>query len=370
MESAFPALESLLLTDEEIAEPEFENGKLKLELESAKLNNCVVYGDFKDASGGFCIGKMDFEDSTAELTFDVPEAGRYKVTVVYTAGYGDASGLVRVGQGNEREIVYKTTGEWNVFADTSFVEDLAQGTNTIRFRKSNGYASLDYVVIEKVASSVSIPQHYEAEDATLNNCEAYKDFKYASNGLCAGKIDYNDSYVEFKVNVATKGSYRMGIRYSTGYDSTPTMLIGVNGGEGVSQQLPRMGAWDEWFTIYTTVELEAGENIIRIQRGSGYAAIDYITLLLEGVDSGMEEIEIQLPTVGDPFADSASPTVPAETTPPATQPQKPNQTPSEVEPDSTWFRVLMVVACGLCVVGTVALYVVAFARNKKRGRSV
>ena len=352
--------------------PAAQDGKLKLEMESAKLNNCVVYGDFKNASGGFCVGKMDHADSTAEISFEVSKAGLYKVVVAYTAGFGDATGLVRLGDGDERELIFKKTEDWDYFAETSFVIELKQGTNTLRFRKANGFSSLDYIIIEKASAHAAVPQYYEAEDATLNNCVAYEDFNFASNGLCAGMIDYSDSYVEFKVNVATKGSYRMGIRYSTGFDTNPTMYLGINGAKGVLIMLPRISAWDDWYTIYVTVELEAGENVIRLQKGDGYAAIDYINLLLSSLVSDSDEPALRLPTVGTPFNDSVSPSKKApesEQKPPVTQPQQP-QTPIEVEADTTWYAVLMLVLCSLCVIGTAALYVVAFARDKKRRQGV
>ena len=358
---------TLTITHEE---PVMEDGKLRIEAETGVLTNCVVYSEFKKASGGLCVGKFDYYNSTITLSFDVPEAGTYKVTIGYTAGYGDSTGLISVNGGSEREVIYPGTGEWNNFSETSVNVYLNQGTNTLRIRKANGYCAPDYLVMEK--NSAGVPQYYEAENATLNNCVVYQDFNFASNGLCAGQIDYLDSYVEFKVYVAAEGNYRMGIRYSTGFDSNPVMLVGVNGGAGVPVTLPLMGKWDDWFTIYKTVTLEKGNNVIRIQKGEGYAAIDYISLAWTSADADAdEEAAIDMPTLGTPFTDSVSPFKEGpkiEQTPSATQPQQPPQEQPSAGTEGTNSRIsiIMLVICGICVVGTGALYVVAFTQNKKR----
>lgn len=131
---------------------------------------------------------------------------------------------------------------------------------------------------------------YEAENATISNGNIFSSSD-ASNGKYVGQIDYNDSvtpkysFVDFKVNVPTTKTYTMTIRYANGGTSTSTQGLAYNGGIWSIVSYPVTGAWGKFSTVSTSVNLNAGANVIRLAKGSpsfvggtGYAELDSITL--------------------------------------------------------------------------------------------
>lgn len=99
-------------------------------------------------------------------------------------------------------------------------------------------------------------------------------------GKYVGMIDYNDSYVEYTVNVPTTKSYAVTVRYANGTGAASSHQVSVNGGSPVTVSYPSSGGWFKTgaaSTITSNLNLTAGSNKIRFTKGStGYAELDYI----------------------------------------------------------------------------------------------
>lgn len=122
------------------------------------------------------------------------------------------------------------------------------------------------------------PVKYEADKAIINNAKIYDGFPEATDGLCVGYVDFEDSFVEFKVTVADAGKYKLVMNVSTGDDGASHMLS-VNG-EAVGEIVyARVGnGWGSFADYTKEITLKAGENSIKMAKGNLYAAPDYITL--------------------------------------------------------------------------------------------
>lgn len=122
---------------------------------------------------------------------------------------------------------------------------------------------------------------YEAESAIRNNCNVFSS-SYTSNGQYVGQIDYNDSYVQFTVNVPTAGMYDMTVKFANDTGSDSTHYLSVNGGSPETITYPNTGHWfhsGSGATLKRNVSLNAGSNTIRFSKGStGYAELDYIEI--------------------------------------------------------------------------------------------
>lgn len=119
---------------------------------------------------------------------------------------------------------------------------------------------------------------YEAEDAAVNHANV-NNGTGASFGKYVGQIDYSDSYVDFYVNVPTAKAYTMTIRYANGTGASSTQGLAYNGGAWSTVTYPATAGWGQFSSIKVNVNLTAGDNIIRLAKGStGYAELDYIEI--------------------------------------------------------------------------------------------
>ncbi len=119
---------------------------------------------------------------------------------------------------------------------------------------------------------------YEAEDAAVNRANTFSSSN-ASMGKYVGQIDYSDSYVDFYVKVPTTKAYTMTIRYANGTGANSTQGLAYNGGPWSSVTYAPTSGWAQFANLNVSVNLTAGDNIIRLAKGSiGYAEIDYIEI--------------------------------------------------------------------------------------------
>ncbi|RIX59628.1 hypothetical protein D3P08_05695 [Paenibacillus nanensis] len=119
---------------------------------------------------------------------------------------------------------------------------------------------------------------YEAEDAAVNHANIASGAS-ASGGKYVAQIDYSDSYVDFYVKVPTTRTYTMTIRYANGTGANSTHNLAYNGGAWSTITYAPTAGWGQFGTVNVNVNLTAGDNIIRLAKGStGYAELDNITI--------------------------------------------------------------------------------------------
>ncbi|MET7421186.1 CBM35 domain-containing protein [Dactylosporangium sp. NPDC005555] len=114
--------------------------------------------------------------------------------------------------------------------------------------------------------------------ATDRNVQAGGDWQSAP-------LDLPDSAVEFAVEAPMTGTYRLEVGYANGTTATSTHQVYVNGAAAGTVSYPSTGAWFDGPTqdragriAPVTVQLNAGTNRIRLQKGAGYAELDYVEL--------------------------------------------------------------------------------------------
>ena len=105
----------------------------------------------------------------------------------------------------------------------------------------------------------------------------------ASGGAKVGHIDNAESFIEFVVNVEATGTYIIGVRFGNGTGRRSTHHITMNGNDPTVVNYPN-GMWDNWSNTCLPVDLNAGTNTIRFNKGKGLAEIDCIDVVM--VDAG------------------------------------------------------------------------------------
>ncbi|MEU0562041.1 CBM35 domain-containing protein [Dactylosporangium sp. NPDC006015] len=155
---------------------------------------------------------------------------------------------------------------------------LRAGANTITLGKGNGYAEIDFIDVRPDT------HRYEAELAAVTNARI-GGFRWNEFPDKVGGIDLPDSAVEFAVEAPMTGTYRLEVGYANGTTTTSTHQVYVNGAAAGTVSYPSTGAWFDGPTqdragrvAPVTVQLNAGTNRIRLQKGVGYAELDYVEL--------------------------------------------------------------------------------------------
>jgi alpha-glucosidase (family GH31 glycosyl hydrolase) len=128
----------------------------------------------------------------------------------------------------------------------------------------------------KVASSTSTRSivlngvnkvEYEAEFATLSNVTTNTNHTgYTGTGFVDGFESLND-YVQFDVSAKSAGSRTVKVRYCSA-GGNASRAIYLNGTKIQDLSLPATANWDTWATASVTLNLNAGNNTIKVQYDS------------------------------------------------------------------------------------------------------
>ena len=112
----------------------------------------------------------------------------------------------------------------------------------------------------------SVPGTIEAElFASMNGIqtEACTDSGGGTGGgRNIGYVDAGD-WLQYNIDVQTPGSYLIEYRVASDLGSSGFATL-VNGTEIDSQSVPNTGGWQNWITLSATVDLQAGEQVLRI----------------------------------------------------------------------------------------------------------
>ncbi|QJD83896.1 DUF4832 domain-containing protein [Cohnella herbarum] len=114
---------------------------------------------------------------------------------------------------------------------------------------------------------------YEAEASvnTMAGGAAASACSACSGGSKVGYVGNNAGTLQFNgVNASAAGAATLTVSYLNG-DASRTAQISVNGGSAVTLTFPNTGGWTTVGTIQTQVQLNAGNNTIKLSNPSGWA---------------------------------------------------------------------------------------------------
>jgi len=112
----------------------------------------------RDHSGYSGLGYVDFnaeEDSYVEWVVERDAAGPVSLEFVYASGpAGDRPLRISVNDAPGTEVSFPSTGGWAIWAKSSTVVNLQQGTNRIRAISTSrlGGANVDYLEVKQTIS--------------------------------------------------------------------------------------------------------------------------------------------------------------------------------------------------------------------------
>lgn len=260
----------------------------KFEAEKARLTHASVHNGADAAalaSNNGYVGGIDFADSAVEFDVSAPSAGFYMMTVRYANGTGAGNATHNLTVNGEAQgdvsYTYPTAGWSNVEMRTVTKRVILKaGNNTVRLSKGAGYAEVDYIEVRPDS------HRYEAEHAKVTNAHI-NHFGYNEFPDFVGGLDNPDSSVEFVVDAPKAGTYRLDVGYGNGTAGNATHQVFVNDGAQGAVSYVSTRAWlssDKQDTIEkissVSIKLNQGTNRVRLQKGDGYAELDFVTLNL------------------------------------------------------------------------------------------
>lgn len=139
---------------------------------------------------------------------------------------------------------------------------------------------------------------YEAEAAgnTLAGGAVTATCGTCSGGSKVGYVGNNSGTLQFNgVNASTAGTYTLTVSYLNG-DAARSAQVSVNGGTATSLSFPSTGSWTTVGTVQTSVQLNAGNNTIKLSNASGWAP-DFDRIQLTGGSGGSGTGDTQAPSV-------------------------------------------------------------------------
>ncbi|QGQ95451.1 carbohydrate-binding protein [Paenibacillus psychroresistens] len=250
---------------------------VKYEAEKAVVINGTTQTSVSASNGKYVSGIAN-SDSSVTYRVNVPASATYTMNIRYANGTGANSTMnMSVNEGTATAVTFAPTAGWGQFVDKSVSVVLNPGDNLIKLAKgSTGTVELDYIGEFLVSSQALITTRYEAENGTISGATVGT-ASNASNARYVKTIDLSTSYVQIaNINAPTAGTYKLTIGYANGSGSTSTHTMTVNGASGPTVSYPVTAGWGKFGLITVNVALNAGNNTIKLQKGTGFAELDYI----------------------------------------------------------------------------------------------
>ena len=225
------------------------------------------------------------------VTVDVvaPRAGAYDLVLRYANGPNPQPNQAKkmslyVG-GVLQTIVLPPLGDWKTWGTHTVRVNLPAGVTTVEIAYEtgdDGNVNLDHLkVVDPTGGRV------EAEVGTITGDRNRVQTEHAgfSGSGYVGGFEVDGASVTFDVTATAAGFHNVKLGYANGPNpqagQTKVMSVYVNDVFVKKLSLPPFATWKEWGSVTDQLELQAGTNVIKIQRDpgdNGNVNIDYLDL--------------------------------------------------------------------------------------------
>lgn len=223
----------------------------------------------QDTGGGSNVGYIVHNDYL-EFDVNVPAAGSYNVDFRLASSNAGGNVLFQVDGQTLGQVSIGSTGGWQNWVTQSTQVQLQAGEQTIRILFSEPSSStfllninwVDITSSTPASNLPTIPSLIQAEDFDRQSGIQTEGTSDNGGGLNIGYIENND-YVEYDVNVSNTGNYRVDFRLASATGGG-NILLQVNGQTRAQVSTGFTGGWQSWNTQTTQVQLESGDQTIRL----------------------------------------------------------------------------------------------------------
>jgi len=178
------------------------------------------------------------------------------------------------GAGDVRTVAPNFTGNWTHFTFTEVEDDNTNSNLNLRI---------------------------EAEDYTTMNGVLTETTTDIGGGINVGWIDPND-WLEYTVTTPASGNYTLNLRVASP-NAGANVTLQVNGTNAGNVQVPITGGWQNWQTISTSINLEAGTQTVRLTSTADSFNINWLEVTNTAAKSINSEILSQISFYPNPVVD-------------------------------------------------------------------
>ena len=249
-----------------------------------------------------------------EYTVNVTAAGQYNITMpVVTGANNKQFRILMNGVDVTGPIAVPNMGGWENWTTLTVPVTLNAGQQVMRLQVDAGSFNIDYFDIQPVSpppppppsgqtpfggTPWALPGLIEAENYDVGGQGvAYNDTTSGNAGNLYRNDDVdiwtttdttgpshmvgstpNGEWLEYTVNVAQAGTYTLNIRATTAANNKQLRVL-MNGVDVTGAiAVPNTGGWQNWQTISRTVNLSAGQQVLRLQIDTGSVNINWLSV--------------------------------------------------------------------------------------------
>ncbi|MCE7041836.1 carbohydrate-binding protein [Dyadobacter sp. CY312] len=267
-------------------------------------NYSAIYGanteTCEDVGGGLDIGWIN-DGSWMDYSVNVPTAGGYTFKLRIANGFSDNAEIqIRSGSNVLDSRIVPRTGGMQGWQTISIFAQLPAGNQTVRIYAQKGIFSVNWfecVLPRPLAGRI------EAEDFDVASNVGTESAGDTDGGINVSNIDDED-WMDYHVSVASTGLHTFGFRVANSYGNG---IIEIKDKTGVilgQVDVPRTGGWQTYATASTTVNLTAGDQVIRLFTKKGTFNFNWFEVNEGGLAPQLVASVISFPefpvyTVGD-----------------------------------------------------------------------
>lgn len=300
--------------------PALDSADLAFWFDYGRMDNLLT--DQQKPNGGYWLykwygdmsGQMD-KTSTFETNGDLASVAntttdKSQTSVIFGGTSGDTTinvnGLDQAKLGSTAKVEVKETPWYGVDTAVDNPKTVAAGTVDIKngsvqvpikgMKAADGYQLIvtsgngaTANGIQYTQAQASDPIRVEAEAGMLTGKAKTVLGSYASGNYFVGTMDSDDSTDTMKINAPVTGSYQLEIGYANGNSDKKdaTDKVFLNDKQLKDAIFPYTTGWTTAVpnvdgtrkTIqYGTVDLNKGENTLKLQKGTSFAELDYVKL--------------------------------------------------------------------------------------------
>ncbi len=240
----------------------------RLEAEAFVASSDLSVAPTSDASGG---GEVGWIPDGGWLTFDIAAGagGLFRFDFRVANGFSDEAKIVLKNSEGFifAEMPVPRTGGMIHWKTVPILARLPAGDQTLTIFVEKGVVSLNW--LDVLRSSKAIPGKIQAEAFDQAGDIATEYTSDEGGGLNVGWIDQGD-WLDYAVSVSQAATYEVDFRVANQYGDGKILIKNESGATiGEVADIPRTGGWQSWTTVSTTLNLSAGDQIIRIYAERG-----------------------------------------------------------------------------------------------------
>lgn len=238
----------------------------KVEAETYDDSYSVQLQNTEDTDGGQNVEWIQ-DNSWMDYDVHVPAPGIFTFSYRIANGYSpEATLALKNSDGAELgSILLPQTGGMQGWKTVSMIASLPAGNQRLRVFATKGGWNFNWFEAKESRALTSRIQAETFDVASDVRTEVTGD---VDGDINVNYIDDND-WLDYNVNVPTAGAYTINFRVANQWGNGNIQFKNTNGTVLGSVDVPQTGGWQNYTTVRTTVQLEAGSQVFRIFANRG-----------------------------------------------------------------------------------------------------